>query len=99
MAHQFADPRLLDLLASRNVGALATIKRDGRPQMSDVSYAFDRDRGLIRVSITNDRAKTANLRRDPRASFYVSTPDGWAYAVAEVTARLSRWPLPCTTKR
>jgi PPOX class probable F420-dependent enzyme len=89
MAHQSADPRLLDLLASRHVGALATIKRDGRPQLSNVSYAFDRNRGLIRASITDDRAKTANLRRDPRASFYVSRPDGWAYVVAEVTARLS----------
>jgi PPOX class probable F420-dependent enzyme len=57
--------------------------------LSNVSYAFDRDRGLVRVSITDGRATTANLRRDPRASFYVSTADGWAYAVAEVTARLS----------
>jgi PPOX class probable F420-dependent enzyme len=84
-----ADERLLDLLASRNVGALATIKRDGRPQLSNVSYTFDRDQALIRVSVTDDRAKTAHLRRDPRASFYVSTPDGWGYAVAEVSARLS----------
>jgi PPOX class probable F420-dependent enzyme len=89
IARQPADQRLRDLLTSRNVGVLATIKRDGRPQLSNVSYAFDRDRSLIRVSITDGRAKTANLRRDPRASFYVSTPDGWAYAVAEVTARLS----------
>lgn len=88
MAHQPTD-RLFDLLASRNVGALATIKRDGRPQLSNVSYTFDAGRKLIRVSVTDGRAKTANLRRDPRASFYVSSPDGWAYVVAEVTARLS----------
>ncbi|HEX2774076.1 MAG TPA: PPOX class F420-dependent oxidoreductase [Micromonosporaceae bacterium] len=89
MAQPPAEQRLLDLLASRNVGALATIKRDGRPQLSNVSYAFDRARSLIRVSITDGLAKTGNLRRDPRASFYVSTPDGWAYVVAEATARLS----------
>lgn len=81
--------RLLDLLGSRQLGVLATIKRDGRPQLSNVNHTFDRERGLIRVSITADRAKTANLRRDPRASFHVTSPDGWAYAVAEVTARLS----------
>lgn len=84
-----SDERLLDLLAGRNLGVLATIKRDGRPQLSNVSYTFDRERGLIRVSVTEDRAKTANLRRDPRASFHVSSTDGWAYAVAEATAELS----------
>lgn len=81
--------RLLDLLGSRQVGVLATIKRDGLPQLSNVSHTFDRDRGLIRVSVTDGRAKTANLRRDPRACFHVTSPDGWAYVVAEVTARLS----------
>jgi PPOX class probable F420-dependent enzyme len=84
-----ADDALLDLLGSRPLGVLATIKRDGRPQLSNVSHTFDRERGLIRVSITADRAKTANLRRDPRASYHVTGPDGWSYAVAEVTAELS----------
>ena len=89
MAEERAQAALLELLGSRKLGVLATIKRDGRPQLSNVSYTFDPDRSLIRVSITDDRAKTANLRRDPRASFQVSSPDGWAYAVAEVTAELS----------
>lgn len=81
--------RLLDLLGSRQLGVLATIRRDGRPQLSNVTHTFDRDRGLIRVSTTDGRAKTANLRRDPRAAFHVTSPDGMAYVVAEVTARLS----------
>lgn len=80
---------LLDLLASRHLGVLATIKRDGRPHLTTVTYTFDRDRSRIRVSVTDDRVKTANLRRDPRAAFHVSSSDGWAYAVAEVTAELS----------
>ncbi|WP_436799086.1 PPOX class F420-dependent oxidoreductase [Micromonospora fulviviridis] len=65
------------------------LKRDGRPQLSTVVYSFDRDAGLIRVSVTDGRAKTANLRRDPRASFHVSSEDGWAYAVAEARAELT----------
>jgi PPOX class probable F420-dependent enzyme len=89
MADDRAQEALRDLLGSRQTGVLATIKRDGRPQLSNVSYTFDPDRSLIRVSITDGRAKTANLRRDPRASFHVSTPDGWAYVVAEATAELS----------
>ncbi|MFJ8581310.1 PPOX class F420-dependent oxidoreductase [Micromonospora sp. NPDC093277] len=80
---------LTDLIASRWLGTLATIKRDGRPQLSNVVYSFDRGEGLIRVSVTDGRAKTANLRRDPRASFQVSSEDGWAYAVAEARAELT----------
>lgn len=80
---------LLDIIGTGSLGVLATIKRDGRPQLSNVNYTFDPARRLIRVSITDGRAKAANLRRDPRASFQVSTPDGWAYAVAEGTAELS----------
>lgn len=83
------DEGLLDLLSGGRIGVLATIKRDGRPQMSNVMYGFDRPRGLIRVSVTDDRAKTANLRRDPRASLQVSAQGGWAYVVAEVRAELT----------
>jgi PPOX class probable F420-dependent enzyme len=68
-------------------GVLATIKRDGRPQLSNVDFCAAA--GLIRISTTADRAKVANLRRDPRASFYVSPPGGGAYAVAEGTAELT----------
>ncbi|MER7890758.1 PPOX class F420-dependent oxidoreductase [Micromonospora sp. NPDC094482] len=84
-----AQTALFDLIAGRWLGVLATIKRDGRPQLSTVVYSFDREAGLIRVSVTDDRAKTANLRRDPRASFHVSSEDGWAYAVAEGRAELT----------
>ncbi|MEW2432029.1 PPOX class F420-dependent oxidoreductase [Micromonospora sp. NPDC047644] len=80
---------LTDLVADRSMGVLATIKRDGRPQLSTVLYSFDRDAGLIRVSVTEGRAKTANLRRDPRASFHVSSADGWAYAVVDGRAELT----------
>ena len=40
------------------------------------------------ISVTEDRAKTHNLRRDPRASLYVSSQDNWAYAVGEGEAEL-----------
>ncbi|HEX6500692.1 MAG TPA: PPOX class F420-dependent oxidoreductase [Micromonosporaceae bacterium] len=70
-------------------GVLVTLKRDGRPQLSNVDYVADLDGQTIRVSTTDDRAKVHNLRRDPRASFYVTSPDGSAYAVAEGIAELS----------
>ncbi|WP_432193685.1 PPOX class F420-dependent oxidoreductase [Streptomyces sp. bgisy027] len=80
---------LLALLAESHGGVLVTLKRDGRPQLSNVSHAYYPDERIIRVSITDDRAKTRNLRRDPRASYHVTTPDRWAYAVAEGTADLA----------
>jgi PPOX class probable F420-dependent enzyme len=78
--------RLWDTIAAANVGTLATIRRDGRPQLSDVNYAAEP--GLIRISTVAHRAKTHNLRRDPRASLKVSAAAG-GYAVAEGTAELS----------
>ncbi len=79
---------LYDLIARRRLGVLATIKRDGRPQLSSVNHVLDPRRRIIQVSIRDRLAKTANLRRDPRASFHVASEDGWSYAVAEATARL-----------
>lgn len=79
----------VDLFTQRNRGVLVTLKRDGRPQMSNVAFSFEQATQVIRVSVTNNRAKTKNLRRDPRASFYVSTDDMSGYLVAEGEAELS----------
>jgi PPOX class probable F420-dependent enzyme len=77
------------LLAESRLGVLATIKSDGRPQMSPVLPFYDRQAGVIQVSMTEGRAKTANLRRDPRATLEVTSPDGWAWATAEGMATLT----------
>jgi uncharacterized protein len=77
----------LALVAGQRLGVLVTLRRDGRPQTSNVVYAV-RDRE-IRASVTEDRAKTRNLRRDPRAALHVSTPDMSAWAAVEGTAELS----------
>ena len=68
---------------------LATIKSDGRPQLSPVTPTYDREASTIYVSITEGRAKTANLRRDPRAALEVTSADGWAWATAEGTVTLT----------
>lgn len=81
------DPRAL--LAETRLAVLATIKADGRPQLSPVTHHYDREAGLILVSMTEGRAKTVNLRRDPRATLEVTSPDGWAWATAEGVATLT----------
>ncbi|MEV0179061.1 PPOX class F420-dependent oxidoreductase [Streptomyces sp. NPDC050625] len=89
MTEDAAQDALLKLLSDRHGGVLVTLKRDGRPQLSNVSHAYYPDERIIRVSVTDDRAKTRNLRRDPRASYHVTSGDRWAYTVAEGTADLS----------
>ena len=75
------------LLRTCKRGVLATLMRDGRPQLSNVAFHYAD--GLIRISVTDGLAKTRNLRRDPRASFHVTTENLAAYVVAEGTATLS----------
>ncbi|GAA1637510.1 PPOX class F420-dependent oxidoreductase [Actinoplanes couchii] len=75
------DPRAL--LAQSKIGVLATIKASGVPQLSPVTPYYDRDAGVILVSMTEGRAKTVNLRRDPRAALQVTSADGWSWATAE----------------
>jgi PPOX class probable F420-dependent enzyme len=89
MGRQVFDDKLLALISGNSLGVLATIKRDGRPQLSNVSYWFDTRNLAIQASITETRAKTRNLRRDSRAAIHVSSDDGWAYAVAEGDATLT----------
>jgi len=83
------EDRLLTVLADHTHGVVVALKRDGRPQLSNVSYTYDPQTRLIRVSIRDGLAKTANLRRDPRASLYVTSADFRSYVVAEGEASLS----------
>jgi PPOX class probable F420-dependent enzyme len=83
------DPGLAALASARNIGALATIKRDGRPQLSTVSFTFNPETEIVRISVVEGGAKVHNLRRDPRASVYVTSTDGWMYAVLEGAVELS----------
>jgi PPOX class probable F420-dependent enzyme len=83
------DRSLLGLAARRDLGVLATIKRDGRPQMSNVNFFFNPDTLQAKVSVVDGRAKVANVRREPRVSMLVASDDGWSYAVLEGTVELS----------
>ncbi len=72
-----------EYVARNHTAVLATIKRDGRPQLSNVAYYLDDD-GTLKVSVTKDRAKTKNLLRDPRVSMLCLELSNWySYAVVE----------------
>ncbi|HVQ92082.1 MAG TPA: PPOX class F420-dependent oxidoreductase [Mycobacteriales bacterium] len=76
------------LLAESRIGVLATMKSDGRPQLSPVMPYYDRPAGVIYVSTAEGLAKTANIRRDPRTSLQVTSADGRSWATAEGNATL-----------
>ncbi|MFV8161545.1 PPOX class F420-dependent oxidoreductase [Mycobacterium sp. 134] len=78
-----------ELLAEARLGVLATIKASGIPQLSPVTPFYDRAAGVVYVSMTEGRAKTVNLRRDPRAALEVTSGDGWAWATAEGSVTLT----------
>ena len=77
----------LDFIRDRKQGVLVTIRANGRPQLSNILYLLGDD-GVVRISVTDDRAKTANLRRDPRASLYVLGDNFYQYVVVEAAAEL-----------
>ncbi|MDS0134040.1 MULTISPECIES: PPOX class F420-dependent oxidoreductase [unclassified Amycolatopsis] len=83
------DTALKDFLAARRHGVLATIRRDGRPQLSTITYLYDPEAATFVASITETRAKTKNMRRDARVTFHVGSEDGWSYVVAEGRASLT----------
>lgn len=81
----------LDWAGGHRHGVLITIRRDGRAQSSDIVYAVID--GAFWVSLTATRAKTANMRRDPRVVMHITSPDTWSYVSFDGVADLG----PVTT--
>ena len=85
----------LDFVGGRSQGVLVTRRADGRPQLSNILYHLSGGkRGgdpepVVRISVTESRAKTRNLRREPSASLYVPGESFWSYVVLDGTAELS----------
>lgn len=73
--------------AQRKHAVLITLRADGRAQSSDIAYFVDGDSVLI--SITDDRAKTRNMRRDPRVVLHITDPGAWSYVSFDGVVELS----------
>jgi PPOX class probable F420-dependent enzyme len=78
----------LTFIRGRSQGVLTTIRANGRPQLSNILFVRG-DEDMLRISVTDDRAKTRNLRRDPRASLYVPGDNFYQYVVVEGQADLT----------
>jgi PPOX class probable F420-dependent enzyme len=73
---------LLEFVRPRHHGVLVTTRRDGSPQLSPVSCGIDPE-GRVLISTYPERAKTANVRRDPRVSMMFLSDD-WNDAWVQV---------------
>ena len=80
---------MLAFVAENHRGVLATLRSNGRPQLSNLFYAYDPDTDLVRISVTADRAKTRNIEADPRVTLHVTSPDFWTWVAVEGTAELT----------
>jgi PPOX class probable F420-dependent enzyme len=74
-------------LTDRHQAVLVTLRRDGRPQTSNVVFSW-KD-GQARISLTADRAKTRNARRDRRVLLHVLGPDFGSYLALDGPAELT----------
>ena len=71
----------------RTPAVLITTRGDGSPQSSDVAFAVIDDAFVI--SLTDDRAKTVNIRRDPRVILHLTAPAEWSYVAFSGRGELS----------
>lgn len=78
----------LEFARPRHQGVLITLRRDGRPQVSNILFMFDEAR-TARISVTASRAKAKNVARDPRCALYVPGDSFWSYVTFDGTAALS----------
>jgi PPOX class probable F420-dependent enzyme len=78
----------VDFARTTRQSVLTTIRSNGRPQLSNVLHHVSDD-GVIRISITADRAKYHNLAREPWAALHVTRADFFAYAVLEGDVELT----------
>ena len=61
-----------EFLRANHRAVLATVRADGRPQLSPVTCGLD-DAGRVIISTRETAVKTRNLRRNPLASLCVFT--------------------------
>jgi PPOX class probable F420-dependent enzyme len=75
-----------DLLDAQ-VASLATVGRDGFPQVTEIWFLHDE--GEIKLSLNSVRVKTRNLQRDPKCSLMVlDLQNPYRYLEVRGTARI-----------
>jgi PPOX class probable F420-dependent enzyme len=82
----------LDFVRANHHAVLATMRRDGRPQLTPVTVGVDRD-GMVLISTRETAMKTKNLERDPWCSLCVLN-DGFYGPFVQIEGRAEVVRLP-----
>ena len=75
-------------LSDPNLGFLATVMKDGSPQVSPIWVDVDGDH--IVLNTAKGRTKERNMRRDPRVAISVADKDD-PYAKVDIRGRVVDW--------
>ena len=81
-----------DLLLDPHTAVMTTVDPSSRPQSSAVFYALD-DEGVLVGSVTTDRQKYRNLRRNPSCTLFILDPENRRRAL-EIRADVEMVPDP-----
>ncbi len=78
--------KVRDFATQTHRGVITTFRRNGAAQMSIISCGPYRDG--IAFTVTEDRVKLKNLRRNPRCTLLVSQESWWGFVVLEGRAEI-----------
>lgn len=81
---------LADFLSTHKQATLATVRKDGRPQLSNVLTAY-RD-GRLLISTRETTAKFRNLERDPRCTLLILGENFYRFVTLSGRATFIRLP-------
>lgn len=77
------DKKTEDFLKGSHFAKLATLNRDGSPQLTPIWYMYDN--GKLIINTTRDRQKFLNMKRDDRVAFLID--EGYRYVAIRGRAR------------
>jgi PPOX class probable F420-dependent enzyme len=79
------DEKAVRLLKGKNFANVATLRKDGSPQVSPICVDFDGTHVILNSE--EKRAKVKNLKRDPRVSISVFDQDN-PYSYVQIQGRV-----------
>ena len=91
-ARRIKRAELLEFVRARHRCLLATTRRDGRPQLSPVTYGVDVEDRIV-ISTYPQRAKARNARSNPLVSVWVQSDD-WSGEYVQVDGRAEVLDMP-----
>lgn len=77
--------KVQSFLGGKHFAKLATLMKDGRPQLTPIWYMYEDGKLLFNTTI--DRVKYRNIKRDPRVCLLID--DGYPYVSISGRARIA----------